>query len=132
MTGGGNNFLIDVSVSGVLVRGRNPMSFVLLLIGLLATAAGFITIGFGIPINAFSLGNPLIIAGTIAVAAGLILIGIAAAIGQLRRIAEQLSTRASRTAESVEAFVPPAARTTPAPAPPPVSTGVPTSSRQPE
>ena len=49
------------------------MAIVLLAVGLLVTAAGFITIGFGIPINAFSLGNTLIVAGTIAVATGLIL-----------------------------------------------------------
>ena len=66
------------------------MTIVLLVVGLLATAAGFVTIGFGIPINAFSLGNTLIIAGTIAVATGLILIGLAAVLGQLRRIAEAL------------------------------------------
>jgi hypothetical protein len=90
------------------------MSFVLLVLGLLATAAGFITIGFGIPINAFSLGNTLIISGTIAVAAGLILIGIAATIGQLRRIAEALQPHGHRPAESIEAFVPPSALLDPA------------------
>jgi hypothetical protein len=99
------------------------MNRVLLAIGLLATAAGFVTIGFGIPINAFSLGNTLIVAGTIAVAAGLILMGLASAIGQLRRIAEALHTRPlphlARPAESVEALVPPTARITPAPPPPP-------------
>ena len=44
------------------------MSFVLLAVGLMAAAIGLVTIGFGIPINAFSLGNTLIISGTIAVA----------------------------------------------------------------
>ena len=66
------------------------MTIVLLAVGLLATAAGLVTIGFGIPINAFSLGNTLIISGTIAVASGLILIGLALVLGQLRRIAEAL------------------------------------------
>jgi len=112
------------------------MSVVLLIIGLLATAAGLVTIGFGIPINAFSLGNTLIIAGTIAVAAGLILIGLAAAIGQLRRIAEGLNARqltsAGRSANANEVFVPPAVRVIPTSAPPAVSTRTPPSPRQPE
>jgi hypothetical protein len=80
------------------------MTIVLLAVGLLATAAGFVTIGFGIPINAFSLGNTLILAGTIAVACGLILIGLSVAIGQLKRIVEALKAqpRPVRT-ESAEA-----------------------------
>ena len=97
------------------------MTIVLLIVGLLATAAGFVTIGFGIPINAFSLGNTLIIAGTISVATGLILIGLAAALGQLRRIAADLNprpaARANRTGESVEPLMPPSARLAPSPAP---------------
>jgi hypothetical protein len=109
------------------------MNRVLLAIGLLATAAGFVTIGFGIPINAFSLGNTLIVAGTIAVAAGLILMGLASAIGQLRRIAEALAARPlppqARSAESVEALVPPTARIIPAP---PVPTRMPPPPRPPE
>ena len=51
------------------------MSFLLLVVGLIVAAIGLVTIGFGIPINAFSLGNTLIISGTIAVACGLILSG---------------------------------------------------------
>jgi hypothetical protein len=69
------------------------MHLVLLLIGLLVTLAGLATIGFGIPINEFSLGNTLIIAGTMALSAGLILIGLAAALRQLRRIEDALATR---------------------------------------
>jgi hypothetical protein len=95
------------------------MTIVLLAVGLLATAAGFVTIGFGIPINAFSLGNTLIIAGTIAVASGLILIGLAIAIGQLRKIAETLMAqpRPARAAESVEALATPRVTMTAAAAP---------------
>jgi len=51
------------------------MTLVLMAVGLLVTAAGLLTIGFGIPINAFSLGNTLIISGTVASVGGLILIG---------------------------------------------------------
>jgi hypothetical protein len=96
--------LLSIVAPSVLGDG-NRMTIVLLAVGLLATAAGFVTIGFGIPINAFSLGNTLIIAGTIAVAGGLILVGLAIAIGQLRKIAETLvaQPRAAR-AESAEAL----------------------------
>jgi hypothetical protein len=66
------------------------MYLVLFGVGLLVTAAGFVTIGFGIPINAFSLGNTLIISGTIAVVGGFLLLGIAAAIRHLNRIAVAL------------------------------------------
>ena len=108
------------------------MTIVLLAVGLLATAAGFVTIGFGIPINAFSLGNTLIISGTIAVAAGLILIGIAIAVGQLKRIAEALRARGGRPAESVETMVPPTARMTPAAAETPLSPSAPLPHMAPE
>jgi hypothetical protein len=67
----------------------------LLWIGVIATAIGMFTIGFGIPINEFSFGNTMILAGTVAVTGGLVLIGIAAAVRELRRIADALPTRAS-------------------------------------
>lgn len=60
----------------------------LLSIGVLATAIGTFLIGFGIPINDFSFGNTLIIVGTVSVTGGFILIGIAAAVRELRRIAD--------------------------------------------
>jgi hypothetical protein len=103
------------------------MHLILLVVGLLVTAAGFVTIGFGIPINAFSLGNTLIVAGTTAVAAGLVLTGLSVAVRQLQRIAEamavQPAARASRMSENAEGLVPPTARIAPvasrAPSPPP-------------
>jgi hypothetical protein len=101
------------------------MNVFLLALGLLATAAGCVMVGFGIPINAFSLGNTLIIAGTVAISSGLILVALAAALGQLRRIAEALNGRAlaniARAPESVGSMVPPTARMTPA-GPTPVPT----------
>ena len=100
------------------------MTLVLLAVGLLAAAAGLVTIGFGIPINAFSLGNTLIISGTIAVASGLILIGLALVLGQLKRIVEALRSqplvRASRAVESAEMAAQP--RVTPATGPTPAWT----------
>jgi hypothetical protein len=70
------------------------MSLILLILGILATGMGIVTIGFGIPINEFNLGNTMIVAGTTATAAGLILIGLAAAVEQLTRIAAALRPRA--------------------------------------
>jgi hypothetical protein len=62
------------------------MTLVLMAIGFIATAAGLVTIGFGIPINAFSLGNTLIIAGTVGLCSGLILMGLSSVLGQLKRL----------------------------------------------
>ena len=100
------------------------MYLVLFGLGLLVIAAGFLTIGFGIPINAFSLGNTLIVAGTIAVVGGLVVVGLAAALRQLNRIGEALNSRPlARPAPAVatdtanETLAPPVARIPPAPAP---------------
>jgi hypothetical protein len=76
------------------------MSIVLMAVGLLVAAAGFVTVGFGIPINAFSLGNTLIISGTIAVTSGLILIALAVVVGHLRRLADALRDRPAWLAHS--------------------------------
>jgi hypothetical protein len=70
------------------------MSVILFILGILLTGAGIVTIGFGIPINEFNLGNTMIVAGTTAGAAGLILIGLAAAVDQLTQIAKALRQRA--------------------------------------
>ena len=70
------------------------MSVILFILGILLTGVGIVTIGFGIPINEFNLGNTMIVAGTTAAAAGLILIGLAAAVDQLTQIAKALRPRA--------------------------------------
>ena len=86
------------------------MYLVLFAVGLLITAAGLVTIGFGIPINAFSLGNTLIISGTVAVVGGLVLMGLGAAIRQLNRISVALNSRpVARTAAAAHAVAPAAA-----------------------
>ena len=51
------------------------MSVILSLLGIVLAAAGVAAIGFGIPINEFTLGTTLILAGTTGLAGGLILIG---------------------------------------------------------
>src|ERR1700680_2359859 len=82
------------------------MHMSLFVLGFVTAAAGFVTIGFGIPINAFSLGNTLIIAGTIAVVGGFILIGLGAAVRQLRRIAEAGGLHPSAIAPSTSTQAP--------------------------
>src|SRR3981189_1275521 len=82
------------------------MSVILLILGIVVAAAGIATIGFGIPINEFTLGTTLIIAGTTALTGGLILIGLSAVVTELGRVAEGLKTRvagrsaAARAAEA--------------------------------
>jgi hypothetical protein len=69
------------------------MSLILYILGSLVTAVGAVTLGFGIPISEFNLGNTMIVAGTIAAAAGLILVGLGATVGQLNQIANALRPR---------------------------------------
>lgn len=69
------------------------MSFVLMVIGILALALGAILIGFGIPINEFSLGNTLILAGTVTAMGGLVTFAVSRAVSQLSRIADLLAAR---------------------------------------
>lgn len=92
------------------------MSFVLLMLGTVIAAAGIVMIGFGIPINEFSLGNTLIIAGTTALVGGLIVIGLGAAIRQLKRIAESQTgrpaVRPTRISEPLDPVVVAPARAT--------------------
>jgi hypothetical protein len=70
------------------------MSVIVFILGVLLAVVGIVTIGFGIPINEFNLGNTMIVAGATAVAGGLIVIGLAAAVHQLTQIANALRPRA--------------------------------------
>lgn len=69
------------------------MSVVLLILGVVAAAAGTATIGFGITINEFTLGTACIIAGTTGLTGGLILIGLSAVVAELGRVGEALRAR---------------------------------------
>ncbi len=102
------------------------MAVVLLMLGIVVAAGGVAAIGFGIPINEFTLGNTLIVAGTTAVVGGLILIGLSAAITELGRIGEALRARTTgrpvaRAAEISEPM--PTAPTTIAPSLPTIAMG---------
>src|SRR5690242_19853802 len=72
--------------------GEVKVSFLLLAIGVFALVAGLIMVGFGVPINEFSFGNTLISAGTTAAVGGLIIIALGVAVGQLRQIADVLTS----------------------------------------
>ena len=91
------------------------MSILLSLLGIVIAAVGIAAIGFGIPINEFTLGTTLIVAGVSALTGGLILIGLAAVVAELGRLGEAVRTRitarpaAARAAEAPETMaVPPA------------------------
>jgi hypothetical protein len=64
---------------------------VLLVLGVVTAAAGAVMIGFGVPINEFSLGNTLIISGMTALVGGLVVIALSVATRQLMRIAALLT-----------------------------------------
>src|ERR1700722_2122533 len=88
------------------------MAVILLVLGILATGAGIVTIGFGIPISEFTLGNTLIVSGTIALSAGLILIGFGAGVGHptqsARAFPPAAGSRRGRAPHAVEQQVAPA------------------------
>src|SRR3979490_892899 len=65
----------------------------LLSLSLIATAIGVFAIGFGIPNRDFTFGDMLIIVGTVAIVGGMIMFGLAAAVRQLRRIADGMGPR---------------------------------------
>ena len=62
------------------------MSLALFVLGLVVAACGVATIGFGIPINEFTLGTTFIVAGTTALTGGLLLVGISALLAELARL----------------------------------------------
>jgi hypothetical protein len=69
------------------------MAVILSLLGIVVAAAGVAAIGFGIPINEFTLGTTLIVAGVSALTGGLVLIGLAAVVAELGRLGETIRTR---------------------------------------
>jgi hypothetical protein len=70
------------------------MAVILSVLGIVVAAVGLAAIGFGIPINEFTLGTTLLVTGTTALTGGLILIGLAAAVSELGRVADALKARA--------------------------------------
>ncbi|MPZ56946.1 MAG: hypothetical protein GEU91_10720 [Rhizobiales bacterium] len=86
------------------------MFILVLILGLVAAAAGSVAVWFGLSITEFSLGNTLLIAGTTAFVGGLVMIAVAGAIRELRRIAEALANgpavRFPRPGESFDPYAP--------------------------
>ena len=66
------------------------MSLILLVLGILLSAAGGALIGFGIPIKELSHGTTLILAGAFAVVGGLLLVGLSAVVSELARVTAAL------------------------------------------
>jgi len=90
------------------------MRIVLFWLGIATAAAGLISIGFGIPVNAFSFGNALIVAGTVAVVGGFILIGLAATMRQLSEVAEAIAQLSAHLAKPPAALAEAGERVIPA------------------
>jgi hypothetical protein len=102
------------------------MSIMLSLLGIVIAAVGIATIGFGIPINEFTLGTTLIVAGVSALTGGLILIGLAAVVAELGRLGEAVRTRIAVRSEARPAEAPevePSASTMVVPPAPMVAVG---------
>jgi hypothetical protein len=83
------------------------MSLVLFVLGVVMAAAGILMIGFGIPINEFSLGNTLIISGTCAVTGGVIVLGLAAVVRQLKAMSASEEASFFRGSRQSDADAPP-------------------------
>ena len=101
------------------------MSVLLSLLGIVVAAAGVAAIGFGIPINEFTLGTTLIVAGVSALTGGLVLIGLAAVVAELGRVGEAIRTRLAVRAPARSAEVPELAQAAAAPAPGPMTSARP-------
>src|SRR5207249_2243177 len=88
---GGQNYLVTIAAGPLRTAfggGLRVMSLALLVLGIVVAASGVATIGFGIPINEFTLGTTLIVAGTTALTGGLLLVGISAVLAELGRFRE--------------------------------------------
>jgi hypothetical protein len=62
------------------------MVVLLLLLSVIAIAAGMFGFGLGIPVKETTFGAALVVSASLAVAAGFILLGLAAAVAELRRV----------------------------------------------
>jgi hypothetical protein len=69
----------------------------LLIAGILSVLAGLLAIVYGVSVQAFSLGNTMIVVGATAACTGMLLIGLWVVVGELKTIARRLAL-APRTA----------------------------------
>jgi hypothetical protein len=101
------------------------MSVLLLILGIVVAASGVAAIGFGIPLNEFTLGTTLMSGGATALTGGFILIGLSAVVSELARLADGLKRGGPRSPQRGGEFfepVAPAVSASPLPAPVAVST----------
>jgi hypothetical protein len=73
------------------------MFYFLVLIGLIAIAVGIALVGFSLPISESPLGAALLVAASVAMTGGIVLIGLAAALRELRGVAQVLRALKVRT-----------------------------------
>jgi hypothetical protein len=66
------------------------MMVVLLIAGIGLLLAGFLAIGFGIPVKEFSFGNTLILIGAIVACTGMLMLGLWTVVRELKNIARRL------------------------------------------
>jgi hypothetical protein len=98
------------------------MAVLLLILGILVAASGVVAIGFGIPLNEFTLGTTLMSGGATALTGGLILIGISAVVSELARLADGLGRVPKRASQRPGELVEPSPPALPAsPLPPPAA-----------
>jgi len=70
----------------------------LLIAGIVSVLAGLLAIVYGASVQAFSLGNTLIVSGATAICTGMLLVGLWVVVGELRVIARRLVPRTSAEA----------------------------------
>ncbi|OKO76484.1 hypothetical protein [Bradyrhizobium sp. AS23.2] len=112
------------------------MTLALLIAGIFAVLAGFLTILFGLTVREASLGSTLLIAGTIGVCSGMLLAGLYVVATELRGIARRLAGSVAPSEVRVRPVLPglempgapvpepmPAAAARIEPAPPPPAAG---------
>jgi hypothetical protein len=65
----------------------------LLIAGILSVLAGLLAVVYGVSVQAFSLGNTMIVVGATATCTGMLLIGLWVVVGELKTIARRLAPR---------------------------------------
>ena len=101
------------------------MSVLLLILGIVVAAAGVVAIGFGIPLNEFTLGTTLISGGATALTGGFVLIGLSAVVAELARLADGLGKTGARSPQRSSALEPGVPAFPATPVPPPVAVPAP-------
>lgn len=86
----------------------------LLIAGILSVLAGLLAIVYGVSVQAFSLGNTMIVVGATAACTGMLLIGLWVVVGELKNIARRLVPRTAVDSRDRLSLPPPGAPPRPA------------------